>query len=197
MNNAAQNTGSGSSTPRRKNTLSEYGIGKRRVLLFVFTCINLLNYFDRGAVSVCLSTITEVYSLSHFEGGLLAGAYMVGYIASAPLFAFAVTHYSAFRLMSIGLLIWCGATMLCAFSIGFKTLLLARAITGVGEASFLSIAPPFIDRIAPPNAKSTWMGTCIYVIRRYSMMPVTVCECVYVVCIHTLTCMLCACVCHV
>jgi predicted MFS family arabinose efflux permease len=38
--------------------------------------------------------------------------------------------------------------------VNYWLLLLARAFTGVGEASFLCIAPPFIDKAAPPNKKS-------------------------------------------
>ena len=37
---------------------------------------------------------------------------------------------------------------------GFKTLVLARTISGVGEASFAGLAPTYIDDIAPPKHRS-------------------------------------------
>lgn len=100
----------------------------------------------------------EVYGLSSFQGGVLAGAYMFGYITASPLFALAVRSYDPFRLVSFGLVVWSLAALGCASSIGFVSLLLARAISGVGEAAFLCIAPPFIDKCAPPEKKSRWMA---------------------------------------
>lgn len=42
----------------------------------------------------------------------------VGLLVSAPLFAEASKHYSAFRLMAVGLGAWIVSTAGCAFSIG-------------------------------------------------------------------------------
>lgn len=130
-------------------------------LLFVFTCCNLLTYFDRGSIGVALTPIMtkEVYDLTNFEGGVLAGAYMVGYIVASPCFALAVRKYDPFRIISFGLSVWALAALGCACSIGFVSLLMARAVSGIGEAAFLCIAPPFIDKCAPSANKSRWMAT--------------------------------------
>ena len=39
--------------------------------------------------------------------------------------------------------------------------LLHRAISGVGEAAFQCIVPPYIEDIAPPGSKAMWLG-CFY-----------------------------------
>lgn len=95
-----------------------------------------------------------VYDLSNFEGGVLAGAYMFGYISASPVFALAVKHYDPFRIIAFGLGIWSLAAVGAAVSIGFVSLLLARAVSGIGEAAFLCIAPPFVDKCAPAAQKS-------------------------------------------
>lgn len=93
----------------------------------------------------------------------------MGYIAAAPLFAHLSTTArfagKAFRLMGFGLLCFAGGS-LCSFGAvsilgsehGFIPLLFARALVGVGEAAFLVLAPPFIDRVAPNDSKGLWLA---------------------------------------
>ena len=35
---------------------------------------------------------------------------------------------------------------------------MSRALVGVGEAAFLVLAPPFIDRVAPDDKKGLWLS---------------------------------------
>eukprot|EP00975_Prorocentrum_lima_P014735 3125982-Prorocentrum_lima.AAC.1 len=55
---------------------------------------------------------------------------------------------SKFRLVGFGLLGWCAAAVLAGFSRdanSYVLLLLARMLSGVGEASFQVVAAPFIQ----------------------------------------------------
>merc|ERR1712096_191460 len=45
-----------------------------------------------------------------------------------------------------------------AYMDSFGLLLFGRGLVGVGEASFLVIAPPFINENAPPSKISTWLA---------------------------------------
>jgi MFS family permease len=96
----------------------------------------------------------EVYDLNNTEGGILGGAYMIGYVVASPTFAYLSKHYRPMRMMGGGLLVWCIATAFSGLSVDYYSLLVARAFTGVGEASFLVLAPPFIDKFAPPEKRS-------------------------------------------
>lgn len=69
---------------------------------------------------------------------------MVGLLASSPIFAEASKHLNAFRLIGLGLGVWTLAAAGCGLSIGFASLLLCRMAVGVGEASFVALASPFI-----------------------------------------------------
>lgn len=84
------------------------------------------------------------FRLSNFQDGVLASSFMVGLLLSSPVFAEATKRYNAFRLMGVGLTIWIVATFGCAISFGFWSILLCRMLVGVGEASFISLAAPFI-----------------------------------------------------
>lgn len=55
--------------------------------------------------------------------------------------------------MGFGLIIWCGAAAVCGYVNDYWLLVLARMVSGVGEASFQTIAPPFIDDFAPEGSK--------------------------------------------
>jgi len=83
---------------------------------------------------------------------------MVGLLISSPIFAEAAKHTRAFHLIAIGLSIWAVAVFGSGLSIGFYSLLLCRMAVGVGEASFVALAAPFIDDVAPPQAKAKWLA---------------------------------------
>ena len=84
---------------------------------------------------------------------------MVGLLLSSPIFAEAAKHAKAFRLIGYGLAIWGVAVAGCGFSLGFFSLLVCRMAVGVGEASFVALASPFIDDNAPAEKKTRWLAT--------------------------------------
>lgn len=136
-------------------------------MLVVYTVINLLSYFDRGALSGVLEDISlDFGGVSGAQRGLLGSAFMVGYMIASPIFAHLVTKFEPFRVMASGLFIWCLATLLCALAPSYWFVVLGRVLTGFGEASFLCIAPPFIDKFAPKGGKSLWLSVF------YSAIPV-------------------------
>jgi MFS family permease len=55
---------------------------------------------------------------------------------------------SAFRLIGIGMGTWAIATFGCGLAVGFKSLIFCRMLVGVGEASFVALAAPFIGGAA-------------------------------------------------
>jgi len=107
----------------------------RRLLVF-FTLAQILIYYDRGLIAGFISHIQEDFRISDTLAGVLGSGFIFGFTVAAPVFAHLSKHYSPYKLMSIGLFIWCGACVLCGMSYEYWVLLLARIITGVGEASF-------------------------------------------------------------
>ncbi|CAI5519272.1 unnamed protein product [Closterium sp. Naga37s-1] len=144
-------------------------------LLLLFCAINMVNYIDRGAIAsngingspshcqgdVCDSGsgIQGDFALSNFQDGLLATAFLVGLLTASPLFAHASKRHNPFRLIALGLLVWTLAVAGCGLSPGLLSLLLCRMLVGVGEASFISLAAPFIDDNAPPGKTAQWLAT--------------------------------------
>src|SRR5262249_43603671 len=62
------------------------------------------------------------------------------------------------RLLALGVAVWSLATVASGMATGTWSLLAARAVVGVGEASYATIAPTIIDDIAPPTRKGRWLA---------------------------------------
>ena len=102
------------------------------------------------------------YGINTTELGFLQSSFMVGYVIAILVFGHLVGRCLPFRLIGIGLSIWCVAILvsgLCGpkYFNTYYGLLVARAFSGVGEASFQVVTTPFIDDYAPRKNKSCWM----------------------------------------
>ncbi|CAH9081906.1 unnamed protein product [Cuscuta europaea] len=144
-------------------------------LLAIFCVINLLNYVDRGVIAsngvngspgscsetgICSSGtgIQGEFNLNNFEDGVISSAFMVGLLLASPIFASLAKSVNPFRLIGVGLTVWTLATAGCGFSVNFWSITIFRMFVGVGEASFISLAAPFIDDNAPVEQKAAWLG---------------------------------------
>ncbi|PKI46556.1 hypothetical protein CRG98_033047 [Punica granatum] len=144
-------------------------------LLIIFCVINMLNYVDRGAIAsngvngsrgtctekgICTSGtgIQGDFDLNNFEDGVLSSAFMVGLLIASPIFASLAKSINPFRLIGVGLSVWTFATAGCGSSFSFWSIAICRMLVGVGEASFISLAAPFIDDNAPAAQKTAWLA---------------------------------------
>ena len=66
-------------------------------------------------------------------------------LAASPVFAHLARSYPPFRLIAVGTTTWLVCTFLCGLAQNFTQLLICRMVLGVGEASFIALAAPFID----------------------------------------------------
>ncbi|XP_019085087.1 PREDICTED: probable sphingolipid transporter spinster homolog 3 isoform X4 [Camelina sativa] len=83
---------------------------------------------------------------------------MVGLLIASPIFASLAKSFNPFRLIGVGLTVWTVAVLGCGSSFAFWFIVLCRMFVGVGEASFISLAAPFIDDNAPQKQKAAWLG---------------------------------------
>ncbi|GMJ03873.1 hypothetical protein like AT2G22730 [Hibiscus trionum] len=144
-------------------------------LLIIFCLINMINYVDRGAIAsngvngssrtcddkgICKSGtgIQGEFELTNFQDGLLSSAFMVGLLLASPIFASLAKSYNPFRLIGVGLSVWTLSVAGCASAFSFWFIAICRMLVGVGEASFISLAAPFIDDNAPVSQKTAWLA---------------------------------------
>ena len=112
-----------------------------RYVLALLLTVNLLNYIDRQVLYAVFPLIKADLHLSDTALGFLGSAFMLCYMLSAPLFGWCGDRSSRVRLASFGLGVWSLATALAGFAPGYRTLLAARTVVGIGEASFGTVSP--------------------------------------------------------
>ena len=130
------------------------------VTAFILFLINLLNYMDRFTVAGVLDQIEGYYSLSHGEAGLLQTSFIVCYMIFAPLFGYLGDRYSRKLIMIFGIFFWSVTTLIGSMIPANMTPLffLMRALVGVGEASYSTIAPTIIADLFESQMRSKVLG---------------------------------------
>jgi MFS family permease len=140
-----------------------------RAILALLTALNLLNYLDRFVLSAVLKPLQDDLQLSDFVGGSLATVFLLGFFVTSPLFGYWSDRSGAAgrkALVVLGVVVWSLATVASGLAHGTGSLLAARAVVGVGEASYVTIAPTIIDDVAPAARKSRWLAIF------YSAIPI-------------------------
>jgi MFS family permease len=128
----------------------------------LLTGLNLLNYIDRYVMAAVLPKVQDDLHLSNFVGGSLWTVFLIGYFATSPIFGILGDRAGVGgrkRLLTIGVSIWSVATVASGLAHGTLSFVAARAVVGVGEASYTTIAPTLIDDVAPPEQRGRWMAT--------------------------------------
>jgi MFS transporter, Spinster family, sphingosine-1-phosphate transporter len=137
-------------------------IASPRAILALLTALNLLNYVDRYVLSAVLPLLQDELHLSNTVAGAFGTVFLIGYFTTSPLFGRLADRTdlpgTRKRLLAAGVAIWSAATFASGLARGPWSLASARAVVGVGEASYATIAPTIIDDMAPPEKKGRWLS---------------------------------------
>ena len=93
----------------------------------------MLNYIDRGAVSIAAPLIKDEMGLSATGYGLVVSAFFWTYVPVLLLAGWLADKVSVHRLMAGGVAIWALATLLMGFAGGLVSLVVLRLAMGIGE----------------------------------------------------------------
>jgi MFS family permease len=96
----------------------------------------LINYVDRGGLSIAAPLMASELHLSDNEIFLILSAFFWGYVPSQPVMGWLVDHLGAARVLAAGLALWAVATFLAGIAAGVIALLGLRLLMGVGESVF-------------------------------------------------------------
>ncbi|XP_043574745.1 protein spinster homolog 3-like [Chiloscyllium plagiosum] len=154
------------SSPGSETATANFHISRGRSYLVVaiLFLINLLNYMDRSIIAGILDGIQDYFKISDSSAGLLQTVFICSYMILAPLFGYLGDRYNRKVLMFVGILIWCAVTLAGSFVTKsyFWVLILCRALVGVGEASYSTIAPTIIADLFVDDAR-TLMISIFYI----------------------------------
>ena len=112
--------------------------------LLILSGLNFFNYVDRSVLFAVLPLIQKEFPRNDASYGFLTTAFFICYMFAAPFVGLLADRYTRKWLMVGGALIWCVATLLTAVTNNFTTLLIRHTVVGLGEATFVTIAPSFL-----------------------------------------------------
>jgi MFS family permease len=127
--------------------------------LAVLAVINLFNYLDRYVVSALVESLKHSeLNLSDTKLGLLMTGFLLVYLLTAPVFGALGDRRPRPRLIAFGVGCWSIATALSGFATGYAGLLGARALVGIGEAAYGTIAPSLLADYFPAGQRGRVMA---------------------------------------
>ncbi|WP_166430584.1 MFS transporter [Polymorphobacter arshaanensis] len=111
----------------------------------------MLNYVDRGAVSIAAPLIKDEMGLSATGYGYAVSAFFWTYVPMLLIAGWLADKISVYWLMAAGVGIWALATLLTGFTGGLVSLVIMRLAMGVGEGVAFPAASKLMARA--PDAR--------------------------------------------
>lgn len=133
-------------------------------VLLVLTTVNFLNYLDRYVLSAVLEGIRLELSLTDGQSGLLGTVFMVVYMVAAPFGGYLGDRTRRHWIVGISVALWSLATIGSGLVSDYEGLLWMRALVGIGEAGYATVAPSVIADLFKPaerGRKLAWFYLAI------------------------------------
>ena len=128
------------------------------VVLAVLTGLNGLNYLDRYVAAATLPLILADLALSDTAGGLLQSVFIITYSLACPVAGWLGDRQPRMRLAAAGVFVWSLATVASGLAPTYALLLVARAVIGVGEASYAVVTPSLLSDCYPSDRRARVLG---------------------------------------
>jgi len=149
-----------------KDATSVTIVSSRRkwISLAILFFTNLINYMDRYTVSAVLVEFSEEMcpgdpnGCSTSKEGLIQTAFVVVYMAAAPIFGYLGDRYSRKYLMAVGVVIWASLSLTASFMPSYWYFLIIRALIAIGESAFTTIAPTVLGDLFTDETRSLVYG---------------------------------------
>jgi multidrug resistance protein len=126
--------------------------------LVVLTTLNLLNYIDRSVLFAVQPLVQTEFHLTNTQVGYLTSAFLGFYMIAAPFTGPLADRYSRKKIIFLGAVFWSGLTLLTAVTHTYWELLVRHTLVGVGEATFVTIAPTFVADLFPEEKRGRIFG---------------------------------------
>jgi MFS family permease len=122
-------------------------VRKHRVLIGLLVAVAVINYVDRGSLSVAAPVISGELRLDAKHMGVLLSAFFWSYAALQFVAGWLTDRFSVVWVLAIGLVIWASATLATGLVSGLTALMVCRVVLGAGE----SVAFPCYSKVIAAN----------------------------------------------
>ena len=140
--------------------------GYARYVLAVMVGINFLNYLDRYVLPAVASKIQGEFHLTDSQVGLLGSAFLLVYAVATIPFGIWADRGVRKTVVAVGVTIWSLATLFTGLARNYLQLFSARAVLGIGEASYYpagtALLGDYFKKEGRARAMSIWAaGTAL------------------------------------
>ena len=122
-------------------------------LVLLAVCV-LINYVDRGNLSIAAPVVQAEFQLSARQLGILLGAFFYTYMAMQFVVGWLVDRFEVAYVIAAGYFLWTFSTAATGLVRGFAMLLAMRLLLGIGE----SVAFPACSKILANNLEEHERG---------------------------------------
>ncbi len=129
-----------------------------RSALILLTALNLLNYIDRNVLFAVQPLVQDEFHLTKTQIGYLTSAFLGFYMVAAPFVGPLADRYSRKLIIFLGATFWSALTLLTAVTHTYTELLIRHTLVGVGEATFVTIAPTFVADLFAEEKRGRILG---------------------------------------
>jgi MFS family permease len=116
---------------------------RRWILIGLLAVVAVINYVDRGSLSVAAPAISAELRLDPLKMGVVLSAFFWSYAALQLIAGWLADRCSVIWVLAVGLAIWSAATLATGLTGGLAALLICRVVLGAGE----SVAFPCYSKV--------------------------------------------------
>jgi MFS family permease len=126
---------------------------KKQLVLGLLVLSALINFIDRGNLSVAAPLLGPEFKLTPVQLGVLFSAFFWTYSLFQIATGLLADRYKASILYGFGFLLWSAATLMTGFANGFGTLLAFRLLLGIGESTAFPAYSSLLANLLPENKR--------------------------------------------
>lgn len=144
-------------------SVSKSPLGGARSALFLLLAINLFNYIDRQILAALEPDIrASFFSADDVNAmtktGLLAVAFFVTYMVSAPILGLLADRFSRWIIIGSAVILWSLASAGSGLAATFAILFATRVCVGIGEGGYGPAAPTILSDLFPIETRGRVMA---------------------------------------
>ncbi|KAM3930963.1 protein spinster homolog 1-like [Leptodactylus fuscus] len=144
------------SEPQDTHALTGVSYMRSVITVAIMSFVSLIHYIERFSASGVLPDLQKAFNMSDSVSGLLHTVFIASYMLFGPVFGYMGDRWNRKYIMCAGTLFWSIMTLSISFVPNqyFLLLLAMRALVGVGEASFSTVAPSVIADLFVADQRS-------------------------------------------
>ena len=132
--------------------------GSSLYILIICTLLYMVNYMDRQVVAAVVEPMKAALNLNDGDIGVLGTVFLLSIALFSFPVAYLVDRWSRRKSIAIMAVLWSGFTFLTGKAWSFTTLLIPRALVGVGEAGFSSGGTAMVGAAYSTKKRGAVMG---------------------------------------